>query len=50
MRCHKIFVNDTNDVRNFHNGSSVLGSNDLPSVIWFKEVYDKIVMIEGFYI
>lgn len=50
MKCHKIFVNDTNDVGNFHNGSSVFSGNDLPSVIWFKEVYDRIIMIEGFYI
>jgi hypothetical protein len=50
MKCHKIFVNDTNDIANFHNGSSVLGGNDLPSVIWFKEPYDKITSLEGLYI
>ena len=45
-----VFIHDTNDDRNFHNGSSVFKRKDLPSVIWFKEVYDKITILEGFYI
>jgi len=47
MKRHVTFVSDEEDIRNFHNGSSVLGANDLPDVVWFKEVYDKIIRAEG---
>lgn len=50
MKKHIIFVSDEEDSRNFHNGDSVLGANDLPNVVWFKEVYDKIIRMEGFFI
>lgn len=46
IRKHKIFISNKEDSRNFHNGSSVLGARDLPSVIWFKEVYDEITRVE----
>lgn len=48
---YKIFIADKPDGRNFHNGCSVLGNgNRIPDVIWFKEVHDKITILEGFYI
>lgn len=47
---HTIFINDKEDSNIFHNGFSLLGGNDLPSVIWFKEPYDKITRYEGLYI
>nr|DAN87185.1 MAG TPA: TraT complement resistance protein [Caudoviricetes sp.] len=50
IKKHIIFVSDEEDSRNFHNGDSVLGANDLPNVVWFKEVYDKIIRMEGFFI
>lgn len=45
-----VFIHDTEDNRHFHNGSSVFKCKTLPSVIWFKEVHDKITILEGFYI
>ena len=46
-----MFIADKPDGRNFHNGCSVLGShNRIPDIIWFKEVHDKITILEGFYI
>lgn len=47
---HTIFINDKEDSNIFHNGFSLLDDNDLPSVIWFKEPYDKITRLEGLYI
>ena len=47
---HTIFINDKEDSNIFNNGFSLLGGNDLPSVIWFKEPYDKITRYEGLYI
>lgn len=48
---YKLFISDEPDGRNFHNGCSVLGSgNRIPDVIWFKELHDKITILEGFYI
>lgn len=46
-----LFIADEPDGRNFHNGCSVLGNhNRIPDIIWFKEVHDKITILEGFYI
>ena len=48
---YKMFIADEPDGRNFHNGCSVLGSyNSIQDIIWFKEVHDKITILEGFYI
>lgn len=50
-RKYELFISDEPDGRNFHNGCSVLGSgNRIPDVLWFKEVHDKITILEGFYI
>ena len=50
-KVYKLFINNEPDERNFHNGCSILGrGNRIPDVIWFKEVYDKITILEGFYI
>lgn len=48
---YKMFIADEPDERNFHNGCSVLGSdNRIPDIIWFKEVHDKTTILEGLYI
>lgn len=50
-KIYELFINNEPDGRNFHNGCSVLGSyNRIPDIIWFKEVHDKITILEGFYI
>ena len=50
-KVYELFINNEPDGRNFHNGCSVLGSyNRIPDIIWFKEVHDKITILEGFYI
>lgn len=50
-KVYEMFINNEPDGRNFHNGCSVLGSgNRIPDVIWFKEVCDKITILEWFYI
>lgn len=50
-KVYELFINNDPDGRNFHNGCSVLGShNRIPDIIWFKEVHDKITILEGFYI
>lgn len=46
-----LFIADEPDGRNFHNGCLVLGNGHrIPDIIWFKEVHDKITILEGFYI
>ena len=46
-----LFIADEPDGRNFHNGCSVLGNGHrIPDILWFKEVHDKITILEGFYI
>ena len=50
-KVYELFINNEPDGRNFHNGCSVLGThNRIPDIIWFKEVHDKITILEGFYI
>lgn len=48
---YKLFIANESDGRNFHNGCSVLGNgHGIQDILWFKEVYDKITILEGFYI
>lgn len=50
-KVYELFINNKPDGRNFHNGCSVLGHhNRIPDILWFKEVHDKITILEGFYI
>lgn len=44
---YRIFVSDKEDTKNFHDGNHILKGTQLPSVIWFKEIYDKITVSEG---
>lgn len=45
------FIADETDGRNFHNGCSVLvNGHEIQDILWFKEVYNKITILEGFYI
>ena len=47
MRKYRIFVSDKEDAKNFHDGNHILKGTHLPNVIWFKEIYDKIIRTEG---
>ena len=47
---YTIFINNEEDSNIFHKGFSLLDDSDLPDIIWFKEIYDKITRLEGFYI
>lgn len=51
IKQYTLFIADAKSSSYFHNGCSILGSdNGLPDILWFKEVNDRINLLKGFYI
>lgn len=46
---YTLFIADKEDSQ-FHNGWSLLSDRSMPDILWFKEFYDRVTIIEGFYI
>lgn len=47
---YTLFISDKEDSVNFHNGWSLLSDRSMPDILWFKEHYDRVTILEGFYI
>lgn len=47
IRKYRIFISNKVDAKNYHDGNHIFKGTHLPSIIWFKEIYDKITIFEG---
>lgn len=47
---YTLFIADNEDSINLHNGCSLLSDRSIPDILWFKESYDRVTILEGLYI
>ena len=43
---YTLFIADNEDSSHFHNGCSLLSDRSIPDILWFKESYDRVTILE----